>query len=374
MTTAPASAASPSSLGWFTGWIRRSPWELVPIIGLIVSCVTYVIVSFGTAGFNGFGAFSVNSFAYLWVTAWMLAATFVVRTIGVREVIVTFFGGFFTSVFLVHLISGPIIQWVGATPFVTVYLVPTLEELSKVIPLLLLLLAYRRRRGERSGISDMVVAGFAAGAGVGLHEDLLYGRSVTSADGTVLGTFDGTLGILFPNFFVGGETTLVAHAGWGTIIGLGVGISALLWRRFTFFALIPGAVGVLIAVMDHSTWNDKSSWWLGDILTADHLVALVTTILAVPAAVVTDVLLRRRHRGALPYPSLRIYRYLFRRGGGILDVLLSIVAFGHYRRGWNAEAYGAARGIDVSEVSPRLDAWLKVAFPPAEPLTLVPRT
>ena len=373
MTTAPISAPSPSGLGWLTEWIRRSPWDLVPIVGLTVSFVTYIIVVFNTAGFSGLGPAFVNSFSYIWVTVWMLAVTFVVRTIGVREVIVAFFGGFFLSVAIVHLISVPIIQVTGVNPFISVYLVPTLEELSKVIPLFLLLLAYRRRRGERAGISDMVVAGFAAGAGVGLHEDLMYGRSVTSTNGTLLGTFDGALGVLFPNFFVGGATTLVAHAGWGTIIGLGVGVSALLWRRFTFFALIPGALGVLIAVMDHSTWNDRSGLWIGDILTADHRVAFVITVLAIPVAVVTDFLLRRRHSGPLPHPSLRIYPFLVRRGGGVFDVLLSILAYGHYRRGWNAEAYAAARGIETSEVNPRLDAWLKVAFPPAQPITLLPR-
>lgn len=373
MTAAPASAPSPSGLGWMAEWIRRAPWDLIPIIGLIVSCVTYIIVAFGTAGFGGLGPLFVNSFAYLWVIVWMLAATFVVRTIGIREVIVTFFGGFFLSVAVVHLISIPIIQLNGVSPFISVYLVPTLEELSKVIPLLLLLLAYRRRRGERAGISDMVVAGFSAGAGVGLHEDLLYGRSVTSGNGTLLGVFDGTLGVIFPNFFVGGSTTLVAHAGWGTIIGLGVGVSALLWHRFKVFALIPGAIGVLVAVMDHSTWNERGDVWLGRVLTADHQVALVITILAIPAAVTTDFLLRRRHTGELPYPSLRIYPFLARRGGGIFEVLLSILAYGHYRRGWNAESYGAARGLTISEASPRLDAWLKVAFPPAEPVTLLPR-
>jgi protease prsW family protein len=368
----PVAAPAPSGFTWFAEWIRRHPWDLVPIVGLIVSCVTYIIVAFATAGFRGLGPFFVNSFSYLWVIAWMLVITFVVRTIGVREVLVTFFGGFFTSVAIVHLISVPIIGMTGVNPFISVYLVPTLEELSKVIPLLLLLLAYRRRRGERSGISDLVVAGFAAGAGVGLHEDLMYGRSVTSSNGTLFGTFDGVLGGLFPNFFVGGGTTLVAHAGWGTIIGLGVGVSALLWYRLKFFALIPGALGVLVAIIDHSTWNDSNDFW-GRILTADHQVAVAVTVLAIPAAVVTDFLLRRRHTGELPFPSLRIYPFLVRRGGGVVEVVLSIVAYGHYRRGWNAQAYGAARGMAIDGVSPRLDAWLKVAFPPAEPTTFLPR-
>jgi len=371
MTTAPASSPSSSGLGWIAGWIRRAPWDLVPIVGLIVSCVTYVIVSFGTTGFSGLGPFFVNSFAYVWVIAWMLAATFVVRTIGVREVIVTFFGGFFTSVFIVSLITKPIVDSQGVTPFMSVYLAPALEELSKVIPLLLLLLAYRRRRGERAGISDMVVAGFAVGAGVGLHEDLVYARAVTSSDGTLLGVFDGKMGVFFPNFFVGGSTTLVAHAGWGTIIGLGVGISALLWRRLKFFALIPGALGVVVALADHSTWNAKNDALIGRILTADHHVALIVTVLAIPAAVLTDYLLRRRHSGELPYPSLRIYPFLMRRAGGIFEVLLSILAYGHYRRGWNAESYAAARGMTIGEVNPRLNAWLMVAFPPAEPITLL---
>ncbi len=371
MTTAPVSAPSPSGLGWVTQWIRRSPLDLVPIVGLIVSCVTYVIVSLGTTGFSGLGPFFINSFAYLWVIVWMLAATFVVRTIGVREVMVTFFGGFFTSVFFVNLIAKPIVDSRGVTPFVSVQLVPALEELSKIIPLLLLLLAYRRRRGERAGVSDLVVAGFAAGAGYGLHEDLFYGRSVTSTDGTLFGVFDGKMGLLFPNFFVGGATTLVAHAGWGTIIGLGVGISALLWRRLKFFALIPGALGVVVALADHSAWNAKNDALIGRILTADHHVALIVTVLAIPAAVLTDYLLRRRHSGDLPYPSLRIYPFLMRRAGGIFEVLLSILAYGHYRRGWNAESYAAARGMTIGEVNPRLNAWLMVAFPPAEPITLL---
>ncbi len=367
--SAPAPAAPLSNAGWALAWIKRSPWDLVPIIGLIVSCIAYVLVSLSTAGFGGLAALFTNSFAYLWVIVWMLTATFVVRTIGLREVIVAFFGGFFTSVLVVHLLSLPIVAIAGVTPFVSVYAVPTLEELAKLIPMLLLLLAYRRRRGERAGISDLVVAGFAVGAGVGLHEDLLYGRTVTSSNGQISGVFDGTLGVLFPNFFVGGGTTLVAHGGWGTVIGLGVGISALLWHRLRFVGLIPGAVGVLIALTDHATWNDSSGLWIGTVITADHRVALFVTAMAIPAAVITDGLLRRRHRGEMPFPSLRVYPYLVKRGGGPFEILVSLVAYGHYRRGWNAESYAAARGISVEGVNPRLDAWLTVAFPPSAPRT-----
>lgn len=352
-------ASSPTLL---STWVRRSPRDLVPIVGLLVSTAAFVIVSVQAIARGGGDELIVNAFAHLWTVAWLLVVTMAIRSVGIRETIVAFLSGFFLSTMIAFAVTRPLLQVVGENDATVAFVVPLVEESAKLVPLALVLWNYRLRRGQAPGVMDLAIVGFAAGAGMGMHEDVMYGRAVSSVDGGFGGVFTGPLGALFPSFFDAGSFVLVAHAGWGMLLGLGVGFAVSLRRRQPVLGLIALVVAAVVAVVDHAAVNTRGSGSeVISALTGNHQVAIALLVAGLIGAGVLDVITRRRHAPDLPFPSLRVYPYLARRAAGPWLAALSLQAYGHYRRGWAASAYSRAAG-STDDDDARLDAWLDVTF------------
>jgi hypothetical protein len=79
-----------------------------------------------------------------------------------------------------------------------------------------------------------VILGFVVGGGFGVHEDALAGRQVAAGFDAVGWAW------LFPTFQVRPSPFVLAHAGWGALIGLGIGAASLL-RRHRIAALVLAA-------------------------------------------------------------------------------------------------------------------------------------
>lgn len=345
-------------------WIKRRPLQFLPVVGMVIALLAFAGAAAQAVARGNAEPLFVDIVAHSYVLVWMLVASITVRTVGVREVMMAFLSGFFLSTFVAYLVSAPLLDVLGPGDLTTGFLVPIVEEVAKALPILLLLWAYHRRRGQDHGITDLVVVGFAVGAGMTIHEDLLYGRTVVSQSGELAGAFLAPWGGLFPSIHTSAGGLLIAHSGWGAMIGLGLALASV-YRRKWVLALCLAVVPVLLAVVDHSAWNlsgDAKGFF--NVLAADNRLALAVLVLAIPVAITWDVLRRRRTPPDLPVPRLRHYPTVFRGAGEPVAGLLRTLAYSHYRRGWTSAAYDRARrGPDAVGDYSRLKAWLDVAAP-----------
>ena len=254
-----------------------------------------------------------------YVMAWLLVLTFATRTVGVREVLRFWFTGYFAVAFLVYVVGHALEHILPMGNFQTAVLVPGIEETFKALPLGLWLLL-QRPRGYHPTVSDLMVLGFATGAGFAFHEDLLWGRvAATGFGGSLWGRF-------FPTFFHG-SLFVVTHSGWTLLVGVGLGAAYLYRsRRFGRFLVIAP---LLLAYLDHAAvnWRGRFARTLGASLLHGHLAgyAVVVCVIAVP---IHDWLMLRwasKRDHAFPPPSpLRELSLLVPRGeavkGGSLEV------------------------------------------------------
>lgn len=346
------------------GWIKTRPLQILPVVGMLIALLTFAGIALRAVALGNAEPLFVDIVAHSYVLVWMLVASTAVRTVGVREVMMAFLSGFFLSTFSAYLVSARLLDFFGPFDHTIGFLVPVTEELAKTLPILLLLWAYHRRRGQDHGVSDLVVVGFAVGAGMTIHEDLLYARTVVSSSGELAGAFLAPWGGVFPSIHTSAGGLLIAHSGWGAIIGLGLALASI-YRGKWVLALCLAVVPVLIAVVDHSAWNlrgDAKAFF--NVIAVDNLLALAVLVLAIPVAITWDLLRRRRTPPELPVPRLRYYVTVFRGAGEPMAGLLRTLAYSHYRRGWTSAAYDRARrGPDAVGDYSRLNAWLDVAAP-----------
>lgn len=210
-------------------------------------------------------------------------------SVGVRSrtsyhVLAAALGGFLTSFWIAFALGERSEDWLGADdPWHLVVSTPAIEEIAKVVPLLLVAWSWRRRQ-TRPGIFDLGLLGVAVGAGFAWHEDAVWGR--LSSSGT-----DGTLGFVAPSFHTD-TGFVIGHAGWTGIVGLAVGVA--MNRRLLVAWLLPVLSLVLVGT-DHGWWNglsvsDEEYRWL----LADGAVPAGLLFVGLAAALLADQRARRR--------------------------------------------------------------------------------
>lgn len=348
--------------------LRNHPLLLLPIAGFIVSVISFLTIVIPVIVAGQGKALTTNLIAVWYVLAWMLLITVSVRTIGVRQLVTMFFAGFFLSTMVSFLLARPVLDRFGSTDVTGALWVATLEELAKALPLMLTLWAYTRRRGQAHGISDLVLMGAAIGGGMTVHEDLLYGRSL-SPGSSLFAPFEGAWGVVFPVMVTGWGPTMAGHVGWGAIIGLGLALASV-YRKHRALSLCFALVPLCIAIIDHAAWNAQGSLAAPlATLSLQHTLAVAVFVAASPLALIYDVLRRRHQPPELPPPGLKMHRTALSQDRDPWRVLLNFFALGHYRRGWISSAYdratpgGAGR---ASNDNHRLTVWFHVFFPSRE--------
>lgn len=345
--------------------LKSHPLLFLPITGFIVSVISFLAVVVPVI-FAGQGkALGTNLIAVWYVLGWMLLVTVSVRTIGVRQLITMFFAGFFLSTMVSFLLVRPVLDQFGANDVTAALWVAAVEELAKALPLALTLWAYVRRRGQAHGISDFVLMGTAIGGGMTVHEDLLYGRSL-SRGSSLFAPFEGQWGATFPVMVTDWGPTMTGHVGWGTIIGLGLAFASV-YRKHRVLSLCFALLPLCIAIIDHAAWNARGA--LAVPLTAlslQHTLAIAVFVAALPLALIYDVLRRRHLPPELPSPGFTMHRVALSQPRDPWRVLVNFLALGHYRRGWISSAYDRATpggSGRASNDNHRLEAWFRVIFP-----------
>jgi RsiW-degrading membrane proteinase PrsW (M82 family) len=195
----------------------------------------------------------------LWPVVWILVLGYAARARSVIDTTAGVFGGFFTAIWLSSVLGDWTADSLGANdPRQLIVAVPIIEEVTKLIPVVIVALIWRWRRTGSPGITDMMALGTAAGAGFAFHEDALWQRLSGSG-------LDGDLGFLVPSTFSDAGTA-AGHAVWTGFVGLGIGLWLVNPRRWWTIAA-PLAALVLV-IVDHGTWNniEEREQWNGVLL------------------------------------------------------------------------------------------------------------
>ena len=134
------------------------------------------------------------------------------------------------------------------------------EETIKAAPVAAFLFLVARRNRWQTAVTDGLLLGYAVGAGFAFHEDLI--KRVTSGSGWTATSWSG----LFPTLLYQFGRPTLGHDGWTALVGVTLGLAALLRHRARVRLLPLAALAIVIA--DHGTAN-----WIGR--QGRHLPALV---------------------------------------------------------------------------------------------------
>lgn len=232
-----------SALG---GWIARLPWRPLARLSMLVSLL---ILAWGLPQLvdGDWSGIRTSAGHHAWVLTWILIVSHLARSRSMFNVIGAWLGGWFTAMWLSVTLGSLTGDWLGSQDFWQLTMVvPIIEELAKLVPLGVVLLAFRRRRGAGTpGAVDLSVLGIATGAGFAMHEDAMWARVSSSG-------FDTPLSWLFPTMHTE-FGTVAGHAVWTGLVGLALGFWATHRdRRMT--ALVPAAA-LAVVTFDHGTWN-----------------------------------------------------------------------------------------------------------------------
>ena len=145
-----------------------------------------------------------------------------------------------------------------ATAVSAVFVAPFVEELTKGLGVLAVLL-FRRR--EFDGVVDGIVLAGVTAVGFAFTENILYfGRAflegTMQSGGTTAGIF--VAGVVF---IMRGVVSPFAHPLFTVMIGIGVGIAARTARGW--LRVLAPLAGYLVAVILHATWNFSSLGGVG---------------------------------------------------------------------------------------------------------------
>jgi RsiW-degrading membrane proteinase PrsW (M82 family) len=168
----------------------------------------------------------------------LIALGSLTRTISIRQLTAVFmFGGFAMSMAYVFALFIPHTS-------VRAFLVPPMEELLKIAPVLFFLWRGRNSTTRTLGITDVMLLAAASGAGFGMVEDA-YIRHHSG--------WPAQLDWL-PLTEITGGRLIAGHAIWTTLAGVTLGF-ALLFRSRLKMAVALGASGFIWSAFDHIANN-----------------------------------------------------------------------------------------------------------------------
>ncbi len=340
MTSAPQPLATypPRSV---KAWVRVHLSSLLLFLGIVVSTTLFLILIFNAFQRGEIRYFLFNVPPTVYTLTWLTLATLAVRTIGLRYVVRGFYGGFFLAMALGFPLAKLLKIPFGDNLFTVAMWVPFAEELTKTAVLLLLCWGLVKRAGRHPGLADMTLIGAALGLGLAMHEDLLYPRAFAYQNlrgAKVSDAFTDPWGMVFPTGYEYAGIIGVGHLSSGVILGFGVGLLALLWRRSRLVAIFSGASFFALTVALHGIWNSGAltSW------TAFHTLVFLLepwlTLLLVIGAICVDLVIRNRFAPANEKPRWRDYQIAHRASIGNLDWVERVMCVTHYRHEYQAVA------------------------------------
>lgn len=283
------------------------------LIGLAISSVILLVTLPATTKIAGYQLFAEDLLAYGLALALLTLAAGPVRTLTLPAYLATGFAGYFGAFGVAALVGRQVMARVENTPYVgDVLVMPALEEVVKVVPVLIVAIIAVRHRQVRPSATDFMLLAAWAGAGFGVHENGLYGRG-----GPDFGVAP-VVSLVFPfcravpaERVPGGEvladaagtTSMLAmgHLVWSALAGLGLGIALLYGRRWLIRLVLPATLAVAIA--EHAVVNAFADGSVRGPASAARTVLLggwlspLALVLGTAAVVLVEWRLTRRPRG-----------------------------------------------------------------------------
>ncbi|MFC9688106.1 PrsW family glutamic-type intramembrane protease [Kribbella sp. NPDC056951] len=225
------------------------------LIGVAGSALTLVITLPKVTEAGGFGLFVNDVLAHGWTLLLLTLAAGTVRTLTLPTFLKTGFAGFFAAFGLAILVGRPTMNRLERMPQLgDVVVMPVVEEILKMLPVLLVAGFALRKKDVRLSVADIMLLGAWSGAGFALHENALFGRG-----GMDLGAAP-PLSLLVPSALPihtqAGSMLAGGHLLWTTLIALGFGITMLYRKgRLTWLAL---PVTAAVALGEHGICNAYS--------------------------------------------------------------------------------------------------------------------
>lgn len=266
--------------GW-GGWgtvvfgTTRIPVRLLVLVG---GTLVWVVAMFLVGGGEALSAVWTNA---LFLVPLVLVGS-LVRTVTLRSIVLMVFAGgaLMGVMYLLAQLIGPLLGSQGMRDF----LIPFLEELLKVLPVLGFVWVGRRTHTWAIGATDLLLLAAASGAGFSVVED----ASLRANSG-----WPDQIDWLPVTSLFGGHL-IVGHAIWTALAGATIGLALLLRARQSAFVIVlVGASGFAVAVLDHiaNNYGVGSSDGLAGVLnfvTANGWIALMLFFAAAIGCVAVD--------------------------------------------------------------------------------------
>jgi hypothetical protein len=230
------------------------PWSL-RLLFIYAGVAFFILIAWWQVGPNILSAIAFN-LAVLAILAIISTCT---RTLVLRRMLSLFlWGAFMTGVAV--MASRLIVKGLAvAGPGVTEIVMAMVEELIKLLPLIILLIAGRKFSTFTMGMTDFILAGAALGAGVSCLE---------YAGAHPHGASYGQLAWL-PTAEVMNGRMISGHLIWSSLAAAGIGFGFFFKSKWKV-AAIGAAVGLSVSMLDHAAYNYSlvSQDWLSSILNA----------------------------------------------------------------------------------------------------------
>jgi RsiW-degrading membrane proteinase PrsW (M82 family) len=246
--------------------------------GLAISAVAIAVALPRLTKTSGVGVLLIDLLAQLWTVAILAAAAATVRTLGWRAFLGAFLFGFLGLNGLARFLGRPVILALGTSSvFAAGIWVPVTEELSKMIPVMFILVLAMRRTESRPSLLDLVLVGASAAAGFAVNENAGYGRGGFSLTASTL------LSPIYPGALHGsayGWTVIqTGHLVHTALITLGVGF-AFLYRHRVRRSWIVALVAISVTLTEHCSQNAMITGHVNEVLAKILLVLTLNGRLA----------------------------------------------------------------------------------------------
>ncbi|MBT5016187.1 PrsW family intramembrane metalloprotease [Candidatus Peregrinibacteria bacterium] len=261
---------------------KTSPFKKYLEIAAIAG-VIYILLKYLAGDFESF-----------WIEAWfmleILVLTMITRTVSLKYGFFVYTQGLVIGAGFTLLV-GIIINALGlqiSEGFFGGIFMPTIEEIAKILPVLIAAFITIKRHHTVFNISDFLLLSVMSGAGFSMLEKYFWeGINFSFTYGPHLGDtyfFSDALGVNMSGETVG----YIGHAAATGLVGMGLGLGLYLKKRFSsakaWWWLVPVATFGWVT-FEHIIYNfrhDVSAiWFKGMVLTPWIFLALLITTLAI---------------------------------------------------------------------------------------------
>lgn len=244
---------------------RARTMQVISNVGLAISVLSIIIGLPRITRGGGFETFLVDGIAELWTIAILLVVASQVRTLNWRIFVGAGLTGFLALTGLARLVGVPVIENLGqSNVFAVAMWIPFTEELFKLIPVVIVLVAALRHSHVRPSAMDLTLLGACTGAGFALYENATLARGHFSFTAAPL------VSLVFPSNGAGrafGWSLIqTGHLCHTALIALGLALALLYYRKTKRLKWIVPSIAIGVVLLEHCSQNAMVAGGLNEVI------------------------------------------------------------------------------------------------------------